>query len=392
MHNGLPCTDCKMSYTWQRCNVGPQRLRRHSRAHRLHYCSVPPTSGRRIRFVEWIFKRDCGAYNTPRAAGVPRRHEERRVRRRRTPSCRGRSTTAVHRHARRCGNADGGRGPSRDRRARGPGRARSRRRSSGSAATRPVRAASRSRARPARRTASPSTDVDTRIRVVETAANEGGAAQAVSPVTASSTSSCPRRPARRLPRHEGRLPHRLVLNEVVAKQTGDNGDAQVKVSDDRGFRVAASRSRVTPTGLLAGSSAARKTSTRQRLGHVHLPRDRHRHHLRVRRGRRKGEKPRAAISTLEPVQGARPLGPLGSAGFCRNTSVEPVKLRAFLPSGRKGADPSQRSIPLVLFSLALASSCRPDPRACSSRAPRGRGAADQHTGDRHRHPPRSARS
>jgi hypothetical protein len=56
------------------------------------------------------------------------------------------------------------------------------------------------------------------------------------------------------------LPHRLVLNQVVTRQSGDRVTLQVKVSDDRGFRVGGVQVWVTPTGLLSGSGAPRASN------------------------------------------------------------------------------------------------------------------------------------
>ena len=53
--------------------------------------------------------------------------------------------------------------------------------------------------------------------------------------------------------------HRLVLDQVITKQTGTTVTLRIKISDDRGFRVSGVQVRVTPTSLLAGS-AAPKTS------------------------------------------------------------------------------------------------------------------------------------
>ena len=193
----------------------------------------------------------------PRAAGVRRRHEERRVRSRPSVIGRSRSTTPQFTGTPDgAGNADGGRGPARDRRARGPGRGRSRRRSSGSAATRPVRAASRSPAQPARRTASPPPTSDSRIRVVETAANEGGASQAVSTVTDVVDELMPTASAADDARDQGRTASSpRARTRWSRSRRAPRVTLRVKVSDDRGFRVSGVQVRVTPTGLLAGPAA-----------------------------------------------------------------------------------------------------------------------------------------
>ena len=211
---------------------------------------------------------------------------------------------------------------------------------------------------------------DARIRVVETASNEGGTAQAVSPVTAVVDElHADGAPADGRPSPRSMLPHRLVLNEVVTNQTGDTVTLEVKVSDDRGFRVGGVQVRVTPTGLLAGPRCA-KTERRPTAGRrspsarpapapptcSSRPAGRARSH-------------RQRDLDLEPVQGPRPLGPFSARRVLPKHVCRTCEMRAFLPSGRKGADQSQRS---PLFMLSRASSLRPgrtDPPRCSSRTP-----------------------
>jgi hypothetical protein len=132
--------------------------------------------------------------------------------------------------------------------------------------------------------------------VVETAANAGGASQAVSTVTDVVDELMPTARRQTLPVTKVALPHRLVLNEVVTKQTETTVTLRVKISDDRGFRVSGVQVRVTPTGLLAGPAATKTsladgwaTFTFRATGtgttYVFVE------------ARRKGEKPQAGIST-----------------------------------------------------------------------------------------------
>ena len=184
MDNGLPCTDCKMSYTWQRCNADIERLRRHSGAHRLHLsarCRRRRAGG--SASSSGSSSATAVRTTTPRAPGVPGHHEERRVRRRRRRSCRSRSTTAtVHRYARGAGNRRWRtRSCARPATWTGPGTITKaffwqRCNTAGEGCfTIPGATGAAYRLTAA--------DVDTRIRVVETAANEGGASQAVSTLT-----------------------------------------------------------------------------------------------------------------------------------------------------------------------------------------------------------------
>ena len=88
--NGLPCTDCTFRYTWQRCNADSSGCTDVPGATSFNYLLGAADVGRRIRIVEWIFKRDCGEINYRRArrsATTSRRTERPRRRRssRRSP-------------------------------------------------------------------------------------------------------------------------------------------------------------------------------------------------------------------------------------------------------------------------------------------------------------------
>ena len=264
------------------------------------YRSAPTDVGKRIRFVEWIFKRDCGAHNNSTG-----QHECQDIDKNGASALDAADpaeadvTTATSRAADRAG-------PRRWRMrsfarpaARGPARARSRRRSSGSAATPPAKAARRSSGATGPTYRLTAADVGTRIRVVETATNEGGTAQAVSAADRGRRrADADGEPARRLPRTKVTLPHRLLLERGGREAVGRRRSrSAVKVSDDRGFRVTGSRfasrrpacSRARPR-LEDDGANGWATFIYRATGSGH--------DVRVRRGApRRARRPRAAIST-----------------------------------------------------------------------------------------------
>jgi hypothetical protein len=259
MDNGLNCTDCTLRYTWQRCNVDLSGCADVPGRTGYTYLLGPDDVGKRIRFIEWIFKRDCGAHNTltgqiecrdiekngasaptvtiaakpvtvpqftgtPSITGTPMEDE---VLRAGGATWTGPGTITKTFYWQRCNTAGEG------------------------CFTIPGAIG------PTYRLAT--SDVDARIRVVETATNEGGAAQAVSPLTEVVDELKPTVARPTVPVTKVTLPHRLVLNEVIVSQKGATVTLRVKVSDDRGFRVSGVQVWVTPTGLLAGPRGS-KTS------------------------------------------------------------------------------------------------------------------------------------
>ena len=64
--NGLGCSapECIYTYQWQRCQPDGSGCADISGAKSFSYTLGPDDVGKRIRFVEFIFKRDCGAHNT----------------------------------------------------------------------------------------------------------------------------------------------------------------------------------------------------------------------------------------------------------------------------------------------------------------------------------------
>jgi hypothetical protein len=105
-----------------------------------------------------------------------------------------------------------------------------------------------------------SDDVGSRIRVIETASNEGGTAQAVSAVSNVVVELRPTAQRPTIAAARVALPHRLIVDKIAVRQRGDTVRLQIRVSDDRGFRVTGVLVRPQPTGLLAGSTRARATS------------------------------------------------------------------------------------------------------------------------------------
>jgi hypothetical protein len=92
------------------------------------------------------------------------------------------------------------------------------------------------------------------------------------------------------------LPHRLVLNEVVAQKKESTVTLRIKISDDRGFRISGVQVSVTPTGLLAGPAATKTSSANGWATFTFRTTGTGTTYVFV-EARRKGEKPQAGIST-----------------------------------------------------------------------------------------------
>ena len=296
MDNGLNCTDCSYRYTWQRCNPDASGCTDVPGRTGLTYVLGADDVGRRIRIVEWVFKRDCGAHNTqtgqieckdvekngvsaptvpiaprpivvPQATGAPTvtgTPMEDEILRATGATWTGQGTITKVFFWQRCNTAGEG----------------------------CVTIAGATGA--AYRLTS--SDVNARIRVVETATNTGGTSQAVSTVTNVVDELMPTVARQTLPVTKVTLPHRLVLNQVITQQRESTVTLRIKVSDDRGFRISGVQVRVTPTGLLAGSTATKTSlangwatftfrSTGSGTTFVYVE------------ARRKGEKPQSGIST-----------------------------------------------------------------------------------------------
>lgn len=259
MDNGLNCTDCTLTYTWQRCNADTSGCADVPGRTGFSYLLGADDVGKRIRIVEWIFKRDCGAGDSqtgvvechditkngvsaqtvpiapkpivvPQSSGAPSVQGtpmEDDVLRATGATWTGQGTITKAFYWQRCNTAGEG------------------------CAT--IAGATGATFRLG------TTDVGARMRVVETATNDGGTSQAVSPVTEVVDELMPTLARQTLPVTKVALPHRLVLNQVLTRQTASTVTLRVKISDDRGFRISGVQVRVTPTALLAGSAAA-KTS------------------------------------------------------------------------------------------------------------------------------------
>ena len=257
--NGLPCTDCTWRYTWQRCNADTSGCTDIAGATSFTYTLGAADVGKRMRFVEWIFKRDCGEVNystgqqechdvekngtsaltatvapkpvttatasaPPTVAGLAMEEE---VLTATTGTWAGQGTITKAFFWQRC-NAVG----------------------EGCATI--------------TGTSGPtyklvSSDVGSRIRVIETATNEGGTAQAVSNTTNVVVELRPTAARPTITATKVALPHRLIVDMVRVRQSGDRVTVQIRVSDDRGFRVVGVLVKSQPTGLLSGSSAPRVT-------------------------------------------------------------------------------------------------------------------------------------
>ena len=254
--NGLPCTDCTMRYTWQRCNADASGCGDIPGATGLSYTLALADVGRRVRIVEWIFKRDCNALgvdcrdiekngvSTPTPLVAPRPASKPQASA--PPTLRG---LAMEDEVL---TAAGGTWT-------GPGTITKviywQRCNSVGEACATIVGGTGSTYRLT------STDVGARIRVVETATNDGGTEQAVSAPSAVVTElrPTPSRPA--ITSTKVSLPHRLLLDRVSTTQLGTRVTVKVRVSDDRGFRVTGALVTLTPTGLLSGPIRERVSAT-----------------------------------------------------------------------------------------------------------------------------------
>lgn len=257
--NGLKCesNECKYTYTWQRCNPDVSGCADIPGATGFTYLLTAEDVGKRIRFVEWVFKHDCGEWNyqlgtqechdvtrngvssptevvapkpviapqsatPPTLSGVAMEDE---VLRARGGTWNGQQPIAVRFQWQRC-NAQG--------------------QSCGEIAG--------ATAATYRLT---SADVGSRIRVAEVASNAGGSATAVSAPTVVVIELRPTAARQTIAASRVTLPHRLVLDKMVARRSGDRVVASFRVSDDRGFRVTGVIVRVV---VAPSGTTARRTS------------------------------------------------------------------------------------------------------------------------------------
>jgi hypothetical protein len=262
MADGLSCTDCTYRYTWQRCNDQGSGCADVPGATGFSYLLGSADVGKRIRIVEWIFKRDCGeVIRQGPGAGTQECHD---VEKNGTSSPTAVVTSkpvtiqtatapptlaglAMEEEVLR---ATGGTWT-------GPGTATKaffwqRCNSIGEGCATIVGAT-------AATYKLTSEDVGQRLRVIETATNEGGVAQAVSATTAVIIELKPTATRPTIAATRVALPHRLIADQVVVRQAGDKVTVKARVSDDRGFRITGVLVRITPTALLSGSSREKAT-------------------------------------------------------------------------------------------------------------------------------------
>ncbi len=291
--NGLPCTDCKFRYTWQRCNVDTSGCADIPGATGLSYTLVAADVGRRIRIVEWIFKRDCDAHgancldiekngvSSPSAPIAPKAIA--------TPQATAPPTVQGIAMEDEVLSATGGTWT-------GPG-----------TITKTIfwqrcNALGESCATMTGTPASPykltTADIGSRIRVIEVAGNEGGNSQAVSSPTAVVVELKPSAARPTIAITKVNLPHRLILTSATTRQTGDKVTFKVKVSDDRGFGIVGAMVRTTPTGILSGLGRERATDRTGWATFTFSTSGSGRAWVYV-EARRKGEKPQSGISTAK---------------------------------------------------------------------------------------------
>ena len=258
--DGLACTDCKFRYTWQRCNADTSGCTDVPGQTGFSYTLGAADVGKRIRLVEWIFKHDCSEWNY--SAGT---QECRDVEKNSTSSLTEMVTAKPVTTAQASApptlsglameeevlQAAGGTwtGPGTItkalfwQRCNAVGEGCATIAGAGGQAYRLT-----------------SADVGSRLRVIETASNEGGTSQAVSNPTSVVAELRPTAARPTIAASKVALPHRLIVDRIAVRQSGDRVTVQIRVSDDRGFRVTGVLVRAQPTALLSGSTRARATS------------------------------------------------------------------------------------------------------------------------------------
>lgn len=262
--NGLKCEEkadeCKYTYTWQRCNPDSSGCVDIPAATGSTYRLVAEDVGKRVRYVEWVFKHDCGEVNRsngqqecqditkngvstptpevqpkpvtlaqaatpPTVRGIAMEDEILRA----TPGTwTGPEAPTKQMYWQRCNTAGEG------------------------CATIPDVVGSTYRV--------VSADIGSRLRAIEAATNAGGTALSPSTVTAVVVELRPTALRQTVTAAKVSLPHRLLLDQIVTQQRRDQVTIRVRVGDDRGFRVSGVLVKVQPTALLLGSGAERLSS------------------------------------------------------------------------------------------------------------------------------------
>jgi hypothetical protein len=250
--NGLKCTDCTYRYTWERCNAAAAGCADIPGVTGLTYTLVAEDVGKRIRFIEWIRKLDCNALGVdcrdiekngasaptalvnpkpvllpqagapPTVQGVAMEDETLRAT---GGTWTGPPATSTQLYWQRCNTAGEG------------------------CVTIPNVVGPSYKIVPE--------DVGSRLRVIEAATNAGGTAFSPSVVTAVVVELRPTAFRQTVTAEKVNLPHRLVLNQIVTKQTEQTVTIRVRVGDDRGFRISGVFVRAVPTGILAGTERSR---------------------------------------------------------------------------------------------------------------------------------------
>jgi hypothetical protein len=295
--DGSGCgSECKYRYTWQRCNADANGCVDIANATGFSYTLTAADVGTRVRYVEWIFKRDCGATNTqtgqtecrdieknepsvvtalvqpkpvtlpqagtpPTVQGIAMEDETLRAT---AGTWTGPAATSTQMYWQRCNTAGEG------------------------CVTIPNVVGLTYRI--------VSADIGSRLRAIEAATNAGGTAYSASTVTARVVELRPTAFRQTVSVAKVSLPHRLVLDQVVTQQRGAVVTVRVRVGDDRGFRVSGVLVKVQPTGLLSGSGAERLSSADGWATFTFKATGSGASWLYV-EARRKGEKPQAGIST-----------------------------------------------------------------------------------------------
>jgi hypothetical protein len=259
--SGLKCesTECKYTYSWQRCEGDGSGCADIPGQTGFTYTLTAADVGKRIRFVEWVFKHDCGEINystgtqecrdvqkngvsaltaaiqpkpvtVPQASGAPTVQGlamEDETLRASGATWTGPGTITKQFYWQRCNiNGEGC-----------------------STIEGKVGATYRIVA----------TDVGHRLRVVEAATNEGGTSLAPSAQTAVVVELKPTAARPTVAAAKVTLPHRLIVDQIRTTQSGTQVTVRIRVSDTRGFRIVGILVKAVPTSLLVGSTAERVT-------------------------------------------------------------------------------------------------------------------------------------
>lgn len=261
--SGLKCeekaNECKYTYSWQRCNAEGFGCTDVPGATGFTYVLGAADVGMRLRFVEWVFKHDCGEIDystghqecrdvtkngvssltsvvaprpvtvpqvsgTPAIAGLAMEDE---VLRATGATWTGPGTITKQFFWQRCNiNGEG-------------------------CVTMDGKVGPTYRILP--------TDVGSRLRVVETASNEGGTSYAPSGHTDVVAELRPTAARPTIAAARVSLPNRLIVDQIRTTQVGQTVTVRIRVSDTRGFRIVGILVKALPTGLLTGSTAERAT-------------------------------------------------------------------------------------------------------------------------------------